>query len=128
MTDRIARSWAAAFLCAALAVPVHVSAQVRVLDAFDNVRAWEAHPSDGVSLVIRADAGKVGRGMRMDVDFHGGAGYAIARRDLPLDLPADYEFSFWVRGDIAPNDLELDRKSTRLNSSHWHVSRMPSSA
>jgi hypothetical protein len=22
----------------------------------------------------------------------------------------------------------LDRKSTRLNSSHWHVSRMPSSA
>ena len=26
------------------------------------------------------------------------------------------------------NDLELDRKSTRLNSSHSSVSRMPSSA
>ena len=24
--------------------------------------------------------------------------------------------------------MESDRKSTRLNSSHWHVSRMPSSA
>ena len=24
--------------------------------------------------------------------------------------------------------LSIDRKSTRLNSSHWHVSRMPSSA
>ena len=24
--------------------------------------------------------------------------------------------------------MERDRKSTRLNSSHWHVSRMPSSA
>jgi len=80
---------------------------VRLLDSFDNVRAWEAHPSDGVSLAIRADAGKVGRALRMDVDFHGGAGYAIARRALPLDLPADYEFTFWVRGDIPPNDLEF---------------------
>ena len=80
---------------------------LRVLDSFDNVRAWEAHPSDGVSLAIRADAGKVGRALRMDVDFHGGAGYAIARRALPLDLPADYEFTFWVRGDIPPNDLEF---------------------
>ena len=25
-------------------------------------------------------------------------------------------------------NAEKDRKSTRLNSSHWHVSRMPSSA
>ena len=74
-----ARSWAfaAGFLCASLAMPVHASAQVRILDSFDNVRAWAAHPSDGVSLAIRTDAGKVGRAMRMDVDFHGGAGYAI---------------------------------------------------
>ena len=29
----------------------------------------------------------------------------------------------------APTTINpLDRKSTRLNSSHWHVSRMPSSA
>ena len=26
------------------------------------------------------------------------------------------------------NEVELDRKSTRLNSSHWLQSRMPSSA
>ena len=29
---------------------------------------------------------------------------------------------------VALAALGLDRKSTRLNSSHWHVSRMPSSA
>ena len=109
----------ASVACAAsMAAPAEVSAQVRlldasanaqvrVLDAFDNVRAWTAHPSDGVSLTLRSDAGKAGRAMRMDVDFHGGSGYAIARRALPLDLPEDYEFSFWVRGDIAPNDLEF---------------------
>jgi hypothetical protein len=33
--------------------------------------------------------------------------------------------------EVAPEigmDVAIDRKSTRLNSSHWHVSRMPSSA
>ena len=29
---------------------------------------------------------------------------------------------------ITPLTYSEDRKSTRLNSSHWHVSRMPSSA
>ena len=29
---------------------------------------------------------------------------------------------------FAPGVQRVDRKSTRLNSSHWHVSRMPSSA
>ena len=36
-----------------------------------------------------------------------------------------------AQGIISANDLsdiQRDRKSTRLNSSHWHVSRMPSSA
>ena len=37
---------------------------------------------------------------------------------------------FLLRHRIMPDDYQAarDRKSTRLNSSHWHVSRMPSSA
>ena len=41
---------------------------------------------------------------------------------------ADY-YPAWL--DNLADDVTLegsDRKSTRLNSSHWHVSRMPSSA
>ena len=33
-----------------------------------------------------------------------------------------------IRFAIRIGRAEADRKSTRLNSSHWHVSRMPSSA
>ena len=37
-----------------------------------------------------------------------------------------------MRGELAPEETELreltDRKSTRLNSSHYQQSRMPSSA
>ncbi len=45
--------------------------------------------------------------MRLDYDFHGGAGYAIARKPLALTLPADYEFTFQLRGDSPPNTLEF---------------------
>ena len=48
--------------------------------------------------------------------FRGGAGHA-ATDDQPLGTDVG-----------AINELEADRKSTRLNSSHMSESRMPSSA
>ena len=39
--------------------------------------------------------------------LHGVAGYASARRALPLDLPPNYEFSFYIRGDAPVNNLEF---------------------
>lgn len=83
------------------------SARTVVLDDFTQLAAWTAAPADGVSLEIVSDAGPRGRAMRLDFDFRGHAGYAIARRRLELELPENYAFSFWVRGDAPPNDLEL---------------------
>lgn len=77
----------------------------RTLDDFEHP-AWTAHPADGVELTIRPDAGRRGRAMRLDFVFHGG-GYAVARRELPFDLPADYELSFYVRGAALPNNFEF---------------------
>jgi F5/8 type C domain len=81
--------------------------QTRVIDDFESVEAWSAHPSEGVELRISADSGFAGRGMRLDFDFHGGTGYAIARRSIPFDLPANWELAFRMRADAPVNDLEL---------------------
>jgi hypothetical protein len=81
--------------------------QTCVLDSFDSIAGWKAAPSDGVSLALAVDGGHAGRALRMDVDFHGGGGYAVAHRDLGVDLPANYELSFWIRGTIPPNNLEF---------------------
>ena len=79
-----------------------------MVDDFEGgVGAWSAHPSEGVELRISADSGFSGRGMRLDFDFRGGAGYAIARRAVPLDLPDNYEVAFRIRADAPVNDLEL---------------------
>lgn len=84
-----------------------MSAHAKVLDDFANLGAWSAHPSDGVALAISSDAGLHGRGMRLDFDFQGHAGYAIARRELGLDLPANYELTFQVRGEAPVENLEV---------------------
>jgi hypothetical protein len=81
--------------------------QTRTIDDFETVAAWTAAPSDGVSLRIGKDAGRTGSAMRLDFDFQHHAGYAIARRQVDLDLPANYEFTFAMRADAPVNNLEL---------------------
>ena len=81
--------------------------QTRTIDDFASAAAWTAAPSDGVSLKIGQDAGRTGSAMRLDFDFQHHAGYAIARRNVDLDLPANYEFTFAMRADAPVNNLEL---------------------
>jgi hypothetical protein len=78
-----------------------------VLDDFEALSGWTAHPSEGVELRISQDSGFAGRSMRLDFDFRGGTGYAIARKSIPIDLPANWEFAWRMRADAPVNDLEF---------------------
>jgi hypothetical protein len=91
----------------AAAPAVAQTPQTRVLDDFETVSGWTAHPSEGVELRISQDSGFAGRAMRLDFDFHGGTGYAIARKSVPIDLPANWEFAWRMRADAPVNDLEF---------------------
>lgn len=106
-------------LAVACGVP-RAAAQTTVLDAFDSVSAWSARPSDGVSLCISPDAGRHGSAMRLDFDFHGHAGYAIAHRVIDLPLPPDYELSFSVRGDAPRENLEFKLIDSTGDNVWWH--------
>ena len=55
--------------------------------------------------------------LRMEYDFQGRAGYAVAHRAFTLPpLPAYWAMSLWVRGEGKPNTLELKLiDSTGLN-------------
>lgn len=80
---------------------------VRVIDDFESPSGWESDPSEGVTLRISVDSGYAGRAMRLDFDFGGGAGYAIARKRIPIDLPVNWEFSFRIRAEAPVNNLEF---------------------
>jgi hypothetical protein len=64
---------------------------------------WTPHPSDGVEMHITSE----GHATKLAFDFHGHAGYAIARKELDLDLPPNYQVVFRIRGDAPPENLEL---------------------
>jgi hypothetical protein len=84
--------------------------------ALTDPAAWTPHPADGVSLRLSDDAGA----LRLDFRFTGG-GYAIARREVDLALPPNYEFRFRVRGAALPNHLELKLVDAGGENVWWHV-------
>lgn len=79
----------------------------RVLDSFEDAAGWKTAPSDGVSLSLAPAPGFQGKALRLDFDFHGGAGYAVAQKKIPIELPENWEISFRVRGEAPVNNLEV---------------------
>ncbi len=79
---------------------------------------WTAHPADGVSLDLSGDQGA----LRMDFAFKG-SGWAIARRQVDLDLPDNYAFRFRLRGQGPANDLEFKLIDDSGDNVWWHVER-----
>lgn len=91
----------------------------QLIDGFETVAAWSAHPSDGVDLAIRSDRGVRGRALRLDFDFHGRGGYAAVRRAVRLDLPENYAFSFVLRGRARPNTFEFKLVDSTGDNVWW---------
>ena len=79
----------------------------RALDAFDELAPWTASASDGVTASLQPVAGVHGQAMQLTFDLGNTSGYAVARRALALELPADFELAFELRGDAPINNLEL---------------------
>jgi hypothetical protein len=92
----------------------------RVLDDFESQSAWKADFSDGVAATSSAAPGARGRGLRLDYDFTQGSGYAFLRRELPLDLPDNFELRFKIRGEGAPNALEIKLTDASSDNVWWH--------
>lgn len=87
--------------------PGLLPANLVVVDSFDSVSQWSTNPAEGVEITIHPDSGRHGFGLRLDFDFHGREGYGIIHRKVNLELPANYEFTFSMRGDAPTNTLEF---------------------
>lgn len=98
-------------------------AQSRLLDDSSNGARWEAHPSNGVTLNISTDDGKSGKATRLDFNFGGRGGYAIARLPVKIDLPENYEFSFLIRGRTPVQTLEFKLLDPSAENVWWSVRR-----
>lgn len=95
----------------------------RVLDPFETLTPWTADASTDVSSSLSAVDGHEGRAMRLSYDFNGRSGYAFAARAFDLDVPDNYEISFWLRGEMQPNTLEIKFVDASGDNVHWRQIR-----
>ena len=94
-------------------------APARLLDDFADLSPWHAGASDGVRASIHAAEGIDGRGLQLDFDLAGTAGYAVADRALPLDLPPNYEISFYARADAPVNNFQFKLTDASGDNVWW---------
>ncbi|MGH8032905.1 MAG: discoidin domain-containing protein [Luteimonas sp.] len=80
---------------------------VRMLDGFDNAADWRVVASNQVTAALRSVEGVDGKALCVDYDFNGVSGYAGIQRDIAIDYPDNYAFTFAVRGDAPRNDLQF---------------------
>ena len=116
------RMFALILAAMALALPAHAQS-TRVLDPFETLTPWAADASTDVSSAISAVDGHDGRAMRLTYDFNGRSGYAFAARAIDLDVPENYEISFWLRGEMALNTLEIKFVDASGDNVHWRQVR-----
>jgi len=87
--------------------PAVATAAPTTLDDFSTLDAWTVTASDGVTARIASADGPQGKCLRLDFDFRSGAGFCVVRRDIALELPDNYRFTFQVRGEAPRNNLEF---------------------
>ena len=74
---------------------------------FDDASAWKVVASGKAEGVICQIDGPHGKsGLRLEYDFHGGGGFVVMRRTLPLTLPTTFEMGFQLCGQGPPNHFE----------------------
>jgi len=88
----------------------------RGLDDFSRPALWRGQASDGVTGTARPFDG----GLRLDYDFSRGSGYAFLRRELPLELPENFELRFRLRGEGPANALEIKLTDASGENVWWH--------
>jgi hypothetical protein len=109
--------------CVLALVAASSAASASTLDSFETVDAWRALPAQGVELRLSLDTAGGDSAMRLDFDFQGHGGYAIARRDAPVDLPDNFELAFRIRAEAPVNTLEVKLVDETGDNVWWTTRR-----
>ncbi len=117
MNYRIRKTEAMLLLIALTSVAA--TAQEIILEDFEQASGWSRNISDGVTLGLSADKGVTGNAIRIDYEFTGGTGFGGIQKLFPIDLPDNYEFTFWLRAESPANNFEIKFIDSTGNNVWW---------
>ncbi len=95
------------FISIIFLVASNLSAQKILLDDLEEIESWKIYKSDGVEAKVSLAEGKTGSAIRFDYDFTLGSGYGGIQKIIELDLPENYQFSFYLKADSPNNNFEI---------------------
>lgn len=82
-------------------------AQKKIIDNFEKLEQWKIYKSDGVEAEIKQVLGRTGNAIRFEYDFTKGAGFGGIQKMLELELPENFQFTFYLRANSPNNNLEI---------------------
>jgi hypothetical protein len=98
---------------------ISTQAQVTNLEDFETNDGWNFIKSDGVNLNLNNEQGRTGNALRFDYDFTKGTGYGGFQKNISIDLPENYEITFWVKADSPANSFEIKFLDTSGDNVWW---------
>lgn len=93
--------------------------QLRMLDDFENTEGWKEFIADGVTIKITNDTGLHGNAIRFDYDFTRGSGYGGIQKTIPIELPENFEFTFYLKAESPANNFEIKFLDSTGNNVWW---------
>ncbi|MFZ0388885.1 MAG: discoidin domain-containing protein, partial [Calditrichia bacterium] len=106
-----------------LLYPFAVTAE-RLLDDFETTAGWRTIASDGVEIDTSLADGVKGSAIRLDFNFVSGSGYCGIEKTFPMELPENYQFTFYLKGMDAPvNNLEFKLQDKNGENVWWRNQR-----
>ena len=83
------------------------NAQKILIDNFDSLEGWNIYKSEGVETDTHLSDGISGKAIRFEYNFTKGAGYGGIQKNIFIELPDNYQFSFFIRAHSPNNNLEI---------------------
>lgn len=79
-----------------------------VLDDFESTQGWQNITSDeSVKIHTQTVPGKIGNALEIHFDFTKGSGFCGIQKQIPMELPDNFSFSFYLKGDAPVNNFEF---------------------
>jgi hypothetical protein len=97
--------------------------QAQTLDGFESKKGWSFIKSDGVNVDLSVEPGMDGNAVQFNYDFTKGTGYGGIQKLFPIDLPDNYEFTFYIKADSPANNLEIKFIDSTGNNVWWVIYR-----
>lgn len=88
----------------------------QTLDDFESGLKWKAIPSDGVNATVSIENAGEGNALRIEYDFAKGMGFVVVRREMAIEVPESYRFSFRVRGEGLANNFEFKLVDAKMDA------------